>query len=108
MFPQLKDVAIDYGWGGTLGITMNRMPAFQRLANNVFSISGYSGSGVSMATMAGKIFADTLAGNDRDFAIMEKVPTPRFPESRLPFGKHLRTPMLALAMKFYALRDQFL
>lgn len=108
VFPQLKDVAIDYGWGGTLGITMNRMPAFQRLANNVFSISGYSGSGVSMATMAGKIFADTLAGNDRDFAIMEKVPTPRFPESRLPFGKHLRTPMLALAMKFYALRDQFL
>ena len=72
VFPQLKDVAIDYGWGGTLGITMNRMPAFQRLANNVFSISGYSGSGVSMATMAGKIFADTLAGNDRDFAIMEK------------------------------------
>ena len=107
VFPQLKDVAIDYVWGGTLGITMNRMPAFQRLANNVFSISGYSGSGVSMATMAGKIFADTLAGNDRDFAIMEKVPTPRFPESRLPFGKHLRTPMLALAMKFYALRDQF-
>lgn len=108
VFPQLNGVAIDYGWGGTLGITMNRMPAFQRLTKNVFSLSGYSGSGVSMATMAGKIFADTITGNDRDFAIMEKVPTPRFPESRLPFGKHLRTPMLALAMKFYALRDQFL
>lgn len=108
VFPQLQDVGIEYGWGGTLGITMTRMPAFQRLAQNVYALSGYSGSGVSMATMAGKIFADTIHGDDRDFSIMEQIPTPRFPESRLPFGKHLRTPMLALAMKFYAMRDQWL
>ena len=105
VFPQLKDVKLDYGWGGTLGITMTRMPDFQQLGPNVYSLSGYSGSGVAMATMAGKILRDTLDGDDRDFQTMAKIPTPQFPAARLPFGRHIRTPMLAAAMKFYAFRD---
>ena len=31
VFPGLADVAIEHAWGGTLAITVNRMPAFQRL-----------------------------------------------------------------------------
>ena len=39
VYPQLKDVAIDYAWGGTLAITMNRMPYFSKLSGNIWAAS---------------------------------------------------------------------
>lgn len=101
IFPQLKNVAIDYAWGGTLGITMNRMPHFARLSDKVISLSGYSGHGVAMATLAGQIAAETVAGQAERFDIFASVPSPRFPG-----GRALRAPLLALAMVWYALRDK--
>lgn len=101
VFPQLADTRIDYAWGGTLGITMNRMPHFVRLAGNVLSASGYSGHGVAMATMGGKMAADAIRGQAEQFDFMASVPTPRFPGGML-----LRSPMLVLAMLWYSMRDR--
>lgn len=101
IYPQLADARIDYGWGGTLGITMKRVPHFERLAGNIISASGYSGSGVAMATGAGSILAETIDGTARRFDVMNKLPTPRFPG-----GPAFRTPLLILAMTWYALRDR--
>lgn len=101
IYPQLKDIKIDYAWGGTLAITMNRMPHFERLAGNVLSLSGYSGHGLAMATLAGQIAADAIAGQAERFDLMASVPNPRFPG-----GAALRTPVLALAMLYYSLRDK--
>ena len=101
IFPQLADTRIDYAWGGTLGITMNRMPHFERLAGNVLSASGYSGHGVAMATMGGKMAADAIRGQAEQFDFMASVPTPRFPGGML-----LRSPMLVLAMLWYSMRDR--
>jgi gamma-glutamylputrescine oxidase len=101
IFPQLADTRIDYAWGGTLGITMNRMPHFERLAGNVLSASGYSGHGVAMATMGGKMAADAIRGQAEQFDFMANVPTPRFPGGTL-----LRSPMLVLAMLWYSMRDR--
>ncbi len=102
IFPQLADVPIDYAWGGTLGITMNRMPDFRRLDKNIFSASGFSGHGVAMATLAGQIMAETIGGTAERFDIMEKVPSISFPG-----GVGMRLPLLALAMSWYSLRDRF-
>lgn len=101
IFPQLKDTRIDYAWGGTLGITMNRMPHFAQVSDKVISISGYSGHGVAMATLAGKLAADAVAGQAEQFDIFATVPSPRFPG-----GRRLRTPLLVLAMLWYSLRDR--
>ncbi|MGY6705016.1 NAD(P)/FAD-dependent oxidoreductase [Roseinatronobacter sp.] len=101
VFPQLRDTQIDYAWGGTLAITVNRMPYFARLAPNILSASGYSGAGVGMATMAGRIMADTVAGQAEQFDLMAALNLPRFPG-----GPALRNPLLALAMTWYALRDR--
>lgn len=101
IFPQLKDVKIDYAWGGTLGITMNRMPHFARLAGNVLTASGYSGHGVAMATLGGKIVAEAIAGQAEKFDVMASVPTQVFPG-----GARLRTPLLIAAMLWYSLRDR--
>ena len=101
ILPQLKDTKIDYAWGGTLGITMNRMPHFARVSDRVLSISGYSGHGVAMATVADKLAAQAVAGQSEKFDIFSTVPTPRFPG-----GPRLRTPLLVLAMLWYSMRDR--
>jgi gamma-glutamylputrescine oxidase len=54
VYPQLKDVKLDYAWGGTLAITINRMPYFERIRPNLYTAAGYSGHGVALATLAGK------------------------------------------------------
>ena len=101
IYPQLKDTRIDYAWGGTLGITMNRMPHFQRLRGNILSASGYSGYGVAMATFSGSVVADAIAGQAEKFDVMASVPTTPFPG-----GVALRWPLLVLAMLWYTLRDR--
>ncbi len=101
IFPQLSDVQIDYAWGGTLGITMNRMPHFERIKGNIISASGYSGHGIAMATMGGKLAADAIAGQAEKFDLMADVPTQAFPG-----GAAMRWPLLVLAMVWYSLRDK--
>lgn len=101
IYPQLKDTKIDYAWGGTLGITLNRMPHFERLQGNVLSASGYSGHGVGMATLGGKMVAEAISGQAERFDLMAQVPTQRFPG-----GVALRWPLLVAAMLWFSLRDR--
>ncbi|WP_300038069.1 FAD-binding oxidoreductase [uncultured Roseobacter sp.] len=101
VFPHLKDVRVDYAWGGTLGITMKRFPYLARIAPNVLSGSGYSGHGVGTATHAGMLMAQAVEGQADGFDTMAAIPTPAFPG-----GGALRSPLLVLAMTSYALRDR--
>lgn len=101
IFPQLADVKIDYAWGGTLGITMNRMPHFSRLQGNIISASGYSGHGVALATLGGKLAAEAIAGQAERFDLMANVPSHKFPG-----GVVMRWPLLVLAMVWYSMRDR--
>lgn len=101
VFPQLKDTGISHAWGGTLAITMTRLPCFARVAPNVLSASGYSGHGVALATLAGQIMAETVAGQSERFDVMAGVKLPSFPG-----GRALRSPLLVLAMTWFSLRDR--
>jgi gamma-glutamylputrescine oxidase len=101
VYPQLKDIRIDYAWGGTLGISRSRMPVFERVGVNILSAGGFSGHGIAMATLAGEIMAETIAGTAARFDLMASVPTPNFPG-----GASLRWPLLVLAMTWYSLRDR--
>lgn len=101
IFPQLSEVEIEYAWGGTLGITMNRLPHFERLSGNIMSLSGFSGHGVAMATLAGQIAAELVAGQAERFDIFAKIPMASFPG-----GPRWRSPLLVLAMLWYAARDR--
>ena len=102
IYPQLADARIDYGWGGTLAVTMNRMPCFGRLDPDVYYAMGFSGHGVQIATLAGKLIAEAVAGTAERFDVMARVPSPGFPGGTL-----LRWPGLVLGMLYHALRDRF-
>ncbi len=101
IFPQLKSVEIEYGWGGTLGITMNRMPYVDRLSSNVFTAGGYSGEGVGMGVFAGSVLAEMINGTATRFDVLQRVPAKKFPG-----GMIARKPLLALAMLYYSIRDK--
>lgn len=101
LYPQLADARIDYGWGGTLAVTMNRMPSFGRLDPDVFYALGFSGHGVQMATLAGKLIAEAVAGTAERFDVMARIPSPTFPGGTL-----LRWPGLVVGMLYHALKDR--
>jgi gamma-glutamylputrescine oxidase len=101
IFPQLADTVIDYAWGGTLGISRTRLPHIGRLPPNIFYAQGFSGHGISIATLAGKLIAEAVAGTAERFDVMASLPTPAWPGGAL-----LRWPLLALGMLYYSLRDR--
>jgi gamma-glutamylputrescine oxidase len=101
LFPQLRDVGIDYGWGGTLSVTVNRLPHVGRLPPNVFFAQGYSGHGISTAIFAGKVIAEAVAGTADRFDVFAELPTRSFPG-----GTWLRYPGMVLAMLYYSIKDR--
>ena len=64
VFPELADIAIEFQWGGMIGIGANRLPQIYRLPEqpNVFYAQAYSGHGLNATHMAGKLVAEAIKG----------------------------------------------
>jgi gamma-glutamylputrescine oxidase len=101
VFPQLSGVKLDYGWGGTLAITLPRMPHAGRIDKNVYFAQGYSGQGVAIASQMGALIADAIQGQAEKFDVYGALKIPK-----LPGGAWLRRPLLTAAMLWYGLRDR--
>lgn len=100
VYPHLRGVQVDYAWGGTLAITPTRMPYAAKLGN-ILTASGYSGHGVALATMSGKLMAKAALGQSDGFDLLTEVAPPAFPGLA-----GLRWPLLVGAMTWYSLRDR--
>lgn len=100
VFPQLADVRIEYGWGGQADVTMNRAPHFGRLASNIYFLQGFSGHGIALTGIAGKLIALAISGTAERFDVFARIPHRGFPG-----GPALRKPLLAVAMLYYKFRD---
>jgi gamma-glutamylputrescine oxidase len=100
VFPQLNDVRIDYSWGGEVDITLNRAPHFGRLAPNVYFLQGFSGHGIALTGIAGKLVAEAIGGTAGRFDVFARIPHGNFPG-----GAALRRPGLVLAMLWYRMKD---
>jgi gamma-glutamylputrescine oxidase len=100
VFPQLAAARIDYAWGGHVDITLNRAPHFGRLAPNVYFLQGFSGHGIALTGIAGKLAAEAISGTAARFDVFARIPHATFPG-----GAALRRPALVLAMLWYRLRD---
>ena len=100
VFPQLADAEIEYTWGGIIDISMSRAPNFGRLDPNIYYLQGFSGHGMVLTSIAGKIIAESIAGQAERFDIFAKLRHHDFPGGRL-----LRRPTLVLAMTWFRLRD---
>lgn len=103
-FPQLQGVAMDYAWGGFVDITMNRAPDFGRLGAqaNVYYLQGFSGHGLALTGLAGRVVAEAMLGDVGRFDCFARLRHRPFPG-----GKLGRMPALVLGMAYYRLRDLF-
>lgn len=101
IFPQLAGAAIEYAWGGALGISRTRLPHVGRLAPNVYFAQGFSGHGISIGTLAGTLIAEAVSGTAERFDVLARLPAPAWPGGTL-----LRWPLLVLGMLYYGLRDR--
>jgi gamma-glutamylputrescine oxidase len=100
VYPHLTDVSFEYVWGGNVAITVERTPHLGRIDGNVYYAHGFSGMGLALTGVAGKVVAEAIAGTAERFDVFARLPHTTFHG-----GKLLRTPMLALAMLWYRLRD---
>ena len=100
IFPALAGVPITHVWGGFVDISMNRAPDFGRVAPNIYYLQGFSGHGVALTGLAGRLVAEAIRGQSERLDVFARLRHHRFPG-----GDRLRTPALALAMAWEQLRD---
>ena len=100
-FPQLQNVKIDYSWGGTLAITLNRLPHFGTLMNNKVSYAfGYSGHGLALSVLAGKLIGENIHGDHERFKFFSDIN-----HMSIPLGSIFRRPIYSSAILYYKIRD---
>jgi gamma-glutamylputrescine oxidase len=101
VFPQVRGRRIDHAWGGLVSITNTRLPHVGRTDGEVYFAHGYSGMGVILSTLCGKLLVDAMAGETAGFDLFAGVEPPPFPG-----GAALRAPLHVLGMLWFALRDR--
>ncbi|KAA0971809.1 FAD-binding oxidoreductase [Aureimonas fodinaquatilis] len=101
IYPHLKDVGFTHAWGGSVGITMTRMPYVSATRSGITYIGGFSGHGVMLSNFFGRLYAETVTGGPNRLQVLQDLDIPAFPG-----GQWLRTPLLFLAMTWFALRDR--
>ena len=100
VFPQLRGVPIDHAWGGLVSVTRTRLPHVGRQGEVLFA-HGYSGLGVALSTLAGKLLVEAIEGRTDRFDLYAALEPPAFPG-----GVALRGPLHVLGMLWFALRDR--
>jgi len=101
IYPEFAEIDIDYAWGGTIGVPVKRVPQLGKVASNVFYCQGYSGHGVNVTHLAGRIIADAVAGTMEQFDLFADVKPFKVPGAQL-FNK----PMVALGIMYYQIKDR--
>jgi gamma-glutamylputrescine oxidase len=84
-FPGVRAKRIEHRWSGTLALTLDRICSIgvRGRHRNVYHALGYSGHGVALGLLAGRVIADLHAGNHeawRDHPFYQKTLTPFPPE----------------------------
>ena len=100
VFPELRGVDVPFVWGGFVDISMNRAPDFGRIDGNVYYLQGFSGHGVALTGLAGRLVAQAIAGQAERFDVFARIQHRSFPG-----GRWLRTPSLVLGMAYHQLKD---
>jgi gamma-glutamylputrescine oxidase len=102
VYPALANVRLTHAWGGYVGITLPRKPFVREVMPNVISIGGFSGHGVMLSNYMGRLYAESVTGNFDGLRPFKELKIPAFPG-----GRRFRSPLLFLALNWYALRDRF-
>lgn len=101
IYPQLADVRIDHAWGGKIGVPINRVPQLGRISPNVLYCQGYSGHGVNVTHIAGRIMADAVAGTLEQFDMFANVKP-----IVVPGAYRFSQALVTLGIMYYSIKDR--
>jgi gamma-glutamylputrescine oxidase len=99
VFPDLKDARIDYTWGGNVALTFDLLPHIGQTEDGTYFALGYSGHGVSLSSLMGKLLALKINKEESGNSILEK-----FPLRQIPMHGQ-RTVVLNLVASYYKFLD---
>ncbi|WP_433705444.1 NAD(P)/FAD-dependent oxidoreductase [Paraburkholderia sacchari] len=102
VFPQLEGVNVEYAWGGFVDVTRNRAPDFGAVDPNYYYVQGFSGHGVALTGIAGRVVAQAIAGERAAFDLFSRMRHARFPG-----GPAWRRPALEIGMMYHRVREMF-
>lgn len=99
VFPQLKDVKIDYAWGGHLDCTVRRTPDIGA-DNDIYWLQGFSGHGILPTLAAARAVSEAILGDTTGIKRYQQLHNPNF------IGNdRFAAPLEALGKMYYRLRD---
>lgn len=101
VYPQLKDVKIEYAWSGNFALSFSRVPQMGRLGKSVYFAHGYSGHGVTGSHLFGRILGEAVRGDMTRFDTFASLPWIPFPGGRM-----FRAQYSTLGSWWYALKDR--
>jgi len=101
IYPQLRDIRIDYAWGGTIAVPVNRVPQLGRIADNVLFSHAYSGHGVNVSHLAGEILADVIGGTAERFDVFTACRS-----TWIPGVNYFGNAIVSLGILYYGLKDK--
>ena len=103
VFPMLSNYKAEYIWGGYVGITVNRTLDIGQSSQRIFYAHGFSGHGVALTGIAGKVIAEAVFSGDKGILeTFEKIKHRNFPGGRL-----FRMPLLVVISTLQRMTDIF-
>ncbi|MCX8514596.1 MAG: FAD-binding oxidoreductase [Burkholderiales bacterium] len=103
-FPMLAGIDIDEFWFGKDSVTINFAPLIGKTYNStVYYAKGYSGQGMALSNLVGKLAAQAINGNSADYDLFSKIEPVKFTSS-----KYLQDLAIKTAIEYDKFRDKYL
>jgi gamma-glutamylputrescine oxidase len=103
VFPEIQKYKIEFSWGGTLAISINRLPIFgYSMKQKLIYSHAYSGHGLAMSVMAGKLISEKILEKSNRFDMFNQIK-----HLKIPGGNILRRPIYSSAIIYYRAIDFF-
>jgi gamma-glutamylputrescine oxidase len=101
VFPELAGVEIDYAWGGHVAVTRSHAPHLGQLRDGIFFAHGYTGHGMVLSGIAGKLLAEAVSGDATRLRRFAAIPNPA-----IVLPRALLRPALAIMLTWFRLLDR--
>lgn len=100
VFPQLKNVELDFVWSGTTDLTVNGATDSRKFGDRypIYAVHGWSGHGVAQTVRIGKAIADDFIGHAQDFEMLTNIQ-----HQNIPLGRTLAPMVIPVAKGAYGL-----
>lgn len=101
-FPVLAQARVEYCWTGQIDVTISRAPNFGAIGDSLYYLQGFSGHGLNVTAIAGRVAAEAIHGDRSRFDLFAALRHRAFPA-----WAPLRRLALSAGTWYFRARDRF-